>query len=125
MTQQRKKLLLIGGFIIALLITGFFGVRFVRRILYRPSREPIRGWMDIGYVSRAYGVPPYVLYAALNLPDDGPRDRRPLSEIAKTQNRSTEEVIQVLQERIARGPPWPPPPPRPKPGPPPTSQPVN
>ncbi len=112
MTQRRNRILLIAGLIVAVLITGFFGVRFVRRILYRPTREPIRGWMDIGYVSRAYDVPPYVLYTALNLPDPGRRDRRPISEIATAQNKSTEEVIAVLQERIARGPPWPPPPPR-------------
>ena len=119
MTPKRKKILLIGGLIVALLITGFFGVRFTRRILYRPTREPIRGWMDVGYVGRAYGVPPYVLYAALGLPDNGPRDRRPLSEIAKAQNRTTDEVIKILEERIARGPPWPPPPPPPKREPPP------
>ncbi len=119
MTQRRKTVLLVAGLLFALLITGWFGMRFVRRILYRPTHEPIRGWMDVGYVGRAYDVPPYVLYAALGLPDTGPRDRRPLSEIAKAQNRTTEEVIQILQERIARGPPWPPPPPRPTAPPPP------
>ena len=120
MTLGRKKLLLIAGLVVAVLITGFFGVRLVRRILYRPTREPIRGWMDVGYISRAYDIPPYVLYAALNLPDTGPRDRRPLSEIAAAQNKSTEAVITVLEDRIARGPPWPPPPPRPTREPPPT-----
>jgi hypothetical protein len=102
MSEQRKRLLLIGTFIIALLITLFFGVRLVRRILYRPTREPIRAWMNIGYVARAYGLPPQVLEEALGLPPGPPPDRRPLSEIAKAQNRTTDEVIQILEKAIAQ-----------------------
>jgi hypothetical protein len=112
MSQQHKRLLLIGSFVIALLITLFFGVRLVRRILYRPTREPIRAWMNIGYVARAYGVPPRVLEEALGLPPGPPPDRRPISEIAKAQNRTTAQVIQILEKAIeqARPPKHPPPP---------------
>jgi len=99
MSQQRKRFLLTGGFVLALLITLFFGVRLVRRILYRPTNEPIRAWMHIGYIARAYGVPPPVLEAALDLPP-GPPDRRPLSEIARAQNRTTSEAVQILEAAI-------------------------
>lgn len=114
MSQQRKRLLLLGTFIVALTITLFFGVRLVRRILYRPTREPIRAWMNIGYVARAYGVPPPVLEKALGLPPGPPPDRRPISDIAKAQNRTTSEVIQIIEKAIAEARPpdhHPPPPP--------------
>ena len=113
MSPQRKRFLLIGGFSIALLITLFFGARLVWRFIDRPTREPIRSWMNVGYVAHAYGVPPYVLEEALGLPTVPPPDRRPLSEIAQSQNRTTDELIQILEARIAQGPPWPPPPPPP------------
>ncbi len=114
MSQQRKRLLLLAAFTVALSITLFFGVRLVRRVLYRPTFEPIRAWMNIGYVARAYGVPPRVLEEALGLPPGPPPDRRPLSEIAKAQNRTTDEVIQILEKAIAEARPpnhHPPPPP--------------
>src|SRR5262245_8470873 len=118
MSQQRKRLLLLSGFIIALIITLFFGVRLVRRILYRPTREPIRAWMNIGYVARAYGVPPRVLEEALGLPPGPHPDRRPISAIAKAQNRSTDEVIQILEQAVAQArPPGRHPPPLPTPTP--------
>ena len=119
MSQQRKRLLLISGFVIALLITLFFGVRLVRRILYRPTREPIRAWMNLGYIAHAYGVSPRVLEDALGLPPGPPPDRRPISQIAKVQNRTTAEVIQILETAIeqARPPKHPPPPAKPSPTP--------
>jgi len=123
MSPKRKRLLLLSGFIIALLITLFFGVRMVRRILYRPTYEPIRVWMSVGYVAHAYGVPPHVLEQALGLPPGPPPDRRPISEIAKAQNRSTDQVIEILQQAIAQAKPPghhppPPPPTTPQPSPP-------
>ena len=119
MTQQRKRLLLIGAFVLALAITLFFGLRFARRVINRPTRDPIRAWQDIGYISRAYGVPPRVLEEALGLPQGPPPDRRPIGEIASAQNRTTTEVMQILETRIARErppPPAPPPPRQPPPG---------
>ena len=100
MSQQRKRILLIGGLVLALVITLFFGSRFVRRILFRPSREPIREWMSVGYIARAYGVQPPVLEQALGLPPGPPPDRRPISEIAKAQNKTSAEVIAILEKAI-------------------------
>ena len=70
-----------------------FIVRAVRPAIYwhYHQDEPIRGWMNVGYVAHSYHVPPHVLYRALGLPHKPP-DKRPLREIAKAQNRSMDEI---------------------------------
>jgi hypothetical protein len=109
-SQRRQRLLLIGGLVLALLITGFFAWRAVHRFVDRPTNEPIREWMNIGYVAHSYHVRPDVLWRALNLPDKGPPDRRPITKIAKELNLSSTEVITRLQAAIAKErPPKPPP----------------
>jgi hypothetical protein len=110
--------LLIGAFVIALVITLFFGFRLVRRILFRPSREPIREWMDVGYIARAYGIPPHVLEETIGIPYGPPPDRRPIGVIAREQGKTAAELVQLIQDRINKGPPYPPPPTRPPPDPP-------
>lgn len=100
-------------FLVALIVTGFFGVRAVRRAVYwRNHRdEPIRAWMSVHYVARSYRVPPYVLYKAIGLPPQS-RDKRPLREIAREQNRPVSALIVELQNAIVHSrPPYPPPPP--------------
>ena len=89
----------------------FFVVRAVRPAIYwhYHQDEPIRGWMNVGYVAHSYHVPPYVLYQALGLPH-GPPDKRPLRQIAKEQNRSMDDIRAVLLEAIVHArPPYPPP----------------
>ena len=117
---NRRRLALVSGLIVAAAITLFFGARLVGRIINRPTYEPIRAWMSVQYVARSYGVPPHVLQTELGLPVLPP-DRRPLQEIATEQNRDVNELIRILEERIKRGPPFPPPPPpeppRPRPTP--------
>lgn len=107
--------LVLAVFVLALVLTGFFAVRTVRRAVYwRNHRdEPIRPWMSVRYVSRSYRVPPHVLYKAIGLPPLV-RDRRPLREIAREQNRPVETLIEELQNAIVHSrPPYPPPPPPP------------
>lgn len=102
-------------FVVALVVTGFFAVKTVRRAIYwRNHRdETIRPWMSVRYVSRSYRVPPHVLYQAIGLPPMA-HDRRPLREIAREQNRSVEALINELQNAIVHSrPPYPPPPPPP------------
>ncbi len=106
-TQQRNRSLLIVGLIAALVITLVFGLRLVGRLAHRPLREPIRPWMSVPQVAHANHVPPEILFEALGLPATRPPDLRPIGEIARTQNRSVEEVIRILEERIQRGPPDP------------------
>ncbi|HEY0386475.1 MAG TPA: hypothetical protein VGC64_10710 [Pyrinomonadaceae bacterium] len=98
-------------FLLALALTGLFGVRAVRRAIYwRNHRdEPIRAWMSVGYVAHSYHVPPHVLYQAIKV-EPVPHDRRPLRELAHEQNRSVETLIAELQEAIIHArPPYPPP----------------
>jgi len=105
------------AFALVLSVTGFFAVRTVRRAVYwRVHRdEPIRPWMSVPYVAHSYRVPPHVLYEALGIPFPL-RDRRPIRQIAREQNRPVTEVISVLETAIARArshEPGAPPPPRP------------
>jgi hypothetical protein len=102
--------LLLAIFLLAIVVTGFFAVRTVRRAIYWQAHrdEPIRPWMSVRYVSRSYRVPPELLYRAINL-EPVPHDRRPLREIAREQKRPVETLIIELQEAIksfrAHGPP--------------------
>lgn len=93
--------LLLAVFLLALVVTGFFAVRGVRRAIYWHNHrdEPIRPWMSVRYVARSYRVPPPLLYEAIGL-QPVPHDRRPLRQIAREQNRSVETLIQDLQEAI-------------------------
>ena len=104
------------AFLLAVFAAGFFAVRTVRHAIYwsQHKDETIRPWMSVPYVSRSYRVPPHVLYQAIGL-SPAPRDRRPLREIAREQNRPVDALILELQdainaERQQRHPPPPPPP---------------
>jgi hypothetical protein len=90
------------AFLLALSVAVFFVVRAVRPMIYwhYHQDEPIRGWMNLGYVAHSYHVPPHVLHSALGLPDKP--DRRPLREIAKEQNRSMDEIRTALLEAIVQ-----------------------
>jgi hypothetical protein len=99
MRVSRQRIILIAGLTLALAFTLFFGFRFARRILFRPSREPIRAWQSLPYIARSYGIPPKALHDALGLPQDQP-DRRPIGEIARSLNRNVDEMIAVIEKRI-------------------------
>ena len=101
------------SFLMAVSVTVFFVVRAVRPMIYwhYHQDEPIRAWMNVGYVAHSYHVPPHALYQALDLPHKPP-DKRPLREIAKAQNRSMDEIRTLLMDAIVHArPPYPPPPP--------------
>lgn len=105
-TERMRKLgwhqwLLLLLFLLALVATGLFAVRAVRRAIYwRYHRdETIRPWMSVRYVSRSYSVPPPVLYRAIKV-EPITRDRRPLRELAREQNRPVSELIAELEEAI-------------------------
>jgi hypothetical protein len=103
------------AFLMSLSVGIFFVVRAVRPAIYwhYHKDEPIESWMSVGYVAHSYHVPPHVLFLALGLPHKPP-DKRPLSEIAKAQNRSMDEIKTVLLDAIVHArPPYPPPPPPP------------
>ena len=91
------------AFLLSLSLGIFFVIRAVRPAIYwhYHQDEPIRGWMNVGYVAHSYHVPPYVLHQALGLPEK-PHDKRPLREIAKAQNRSMDEIRTALLEAIVQ-----------------------
>jgi hypothetical protein len=111
-----RQWVVVGLFLLALVGTGLFATRTVRRAIYWHTHrdEPIRPWMSVPYVSHSYRVPPYVLYQSIGLQPQ-PRDRRPLREIAREQNRPVEDLIKQLEDAIVHSrPPYPPPPPPPE-----------
>lgn len=111
-----RQWLVVLAFVLVVSFTGLFAVRTVRRAIYwhYHQDEPIRPWMNLGYIAHSYSVPPWVLHQALGLPQKP--DRRPVREIARAQNRPVDEVIAVLQNAIVHSrPPYPPPGPPPPP----------
>jgi len=104
-----RQWLVVALFLVAVVVTSLLMVRAVRRAVYwRFHRdEPIRAWMSVPYVAHSYRVPPHVLYKAIGLPQDK-RDKRPLREIAREQNRPVEILITELQDAITHSrPPYP------------------
>jgi hypothetical protein len=117
-----RRWLVVLAFVLVVSFTGFFAARTIRRAVYwhYHQDEPIRPWMNLGYIAHSYNVPPWVLHRALGLsPQPGKSDRpdrRPIREIAREQNRSVAEVIALLQDAIVHvRPPYPPPGPPPPP----------
>jgi hypothetical protein len=98
-----QQWVVIAAFLLVLGFTGLHAFRAARDAIYWSYHrdEPIRAWMNVGYVAHSYHVPPPVLYEALGVPHV-PHDKRPIREIAREQHRSVNEVIAVLQEAIVR-----------------------
>ena len=98
---RRHRLVFGIGLIVALMMTTIFTVRAFHQLSRIRSRadEPIRPWMTVPYIARSYGVPPPVLFEALDL-QPGPDALRPIGRIAKAQNRPVEAVINTLMDAI-------------------------
>ena len=94
-----KQWLFILGFIVSLVIVVVFALQAFRHAPRPRADEPIRAWMTVPYVSHSYHVPDYVLYQALGI-QGIPRDRRPLTIIARQQKRTVASVIAALQQAI-------------------------
>jgi hypothetical protein len=113
----RREWFLLLLFLVVLIVTGLFVARAVRRAAYWHEHrdEQIRPWMSVHYVARSNRVPPPILYQSIRA-EPIPRDRRPLREIAREQNRSVDTLISELQQAIvdfrkSHPPPGGPPPP--------------
>jgi hypothetical protein len=96
-----KQWLILIAFVSVLGFTSFYIFRTVQFAVYWQQHRdvPISGWMNIGYVAHSYHVPPPELNKAVGLAPDE-RDRRPLAEIAKSQNRPFEELKIALEKAI-------------------------
>jgi hypothetical protein len=113
MALDRQQWLVVAVFLLLAGFTAFKAVDAARSVTYWHAHrdEPIRGWMNVGYVAHSYRVPPHVLSLALGLPHKPP-DQRPLRDIARMQHRSMGEIRAILQNAIVHArPPYPPPPP--------------
>lgn len=97
-----RQWLVLGALIFVLAMGAYYTFRVVRFAVYsRQSGEAmIRGWMSVRYVANTNRVPVTVLNGAIGLPADA-ADRRPLREIARSQNRSFEEIQVALANAIA------------------------
>jgi hypothetical protein len=92
--ERWKRRLLMALLILGILLTGMFGVRTVRSFMQFQGRglhmdvtdvEAIRGWMTIPYIAKAYRVPEEYLFAHLDIPPEGNRNKslaRLIQEIA-------------------------------------------
>jgi hypothetical protein len=103
--QRMRNWLIAAGLVLAMLATGIFATRLLRRFNDRPTYEPVAAWMSVPHVARAYGVPrPQIgeLYAAINEPapelgPGKPPDRRPIGEIANSAGKDSAALVQALQ----------------------------
>lgn len=107
-----RRTLLWVAFIVALLFTSMFALRFARQVrrFHGDSSKPVQPWMNIPFISRTYDVPPMALHEVLGLPPDV-RDPRPLNAIARSQGVAVSEIVarvQALIDRQAAPPPSPP-----------------
>jgi hypothetical protein len=111
-----RQWLVVLAFLLVVTATVVFAVRTIRPAIYwhYHQDEPIKEWMNVDYVAHSYKVPPHVLYIALGMPHKPP-DKRPLRDIAASQNRTMDQVREILLDAIIHArPPYPPPPPPPK-----------
>jgi hypothetical protein len=88
--DPRQRNFVIGLIIIGLMIIGFFGLRTARAFRQFHGHRPpppfatehvetdvslIRDWMTIPFISRMYHVPAPVLFNALEIPEQGNREK--------------------------------------------------
>lgn len=98
---SRKQWAILILFLLVVGFTGFYIYRTVERAAYwrQHQDQPLANWMGVGYIAHSYHVPPPVLYEAIRVKPE-PHDRRPLSQIAKAQNRPVEEIKIELEAAI-------------------------
>jgi hypothetical protein len=95
------------GFCVAIAATFFFAFRAGHTARhFRGQNEPIRGWMSVPFIAHSRHVREEPLFRAIHVQPD-PRDRRPLRDIARSENLPVGELIRELDQAVAstaRGP---------------------
>jgi hypothetical protein len=101
---SRNRWLLI-GFLIAVVLSLFFGVRALLFSLYwsDPAKrdQEIAGWMTPRYVAMSWDVPPEVVSSALDLPHDGTGRRVTLRDLAAERDGTVSDLAAELAAAIA------------------------
>jgi hypothetical protein len=91
------------GLALLLAISGTFlfasrAARQVRRI--RTENEPIQAWMSVPFIAHTHHVPASVLFDAIGVRPQQPRDQRSVRHIAHDVNRPVSELMARLQRAI-------------------------
>ncbi len=98
----KKHPVIMAAFLLMSVLTLALILRLVVSIAYWSTHRnlPVEGWMPLGYVSRSHDVPVEQLRRIADLPSDV-RDRRTISEIARSQGKTTPEFVIRIEEGIA------------------------
>ncbi len=101
---SRNRWLVI-GFLLAVLLSLFFGIRALMFSLYwsDPAKrdQDIAGWMTPRYVAMSWDVPPEVISEALNLPQDGTGRRVTLRDLAAERGQEVDDLTADLDAAIS------------------------
>jgi hypothetical protein len=100
--QTWRRTLAFGlAFVLAIAGTFVFAYRAGRRARhFRAENEPIRAWMTVPFIAHAHHLPAAVLFQAIGVDPQKPRDRRSVRHIAHDLNRPVPELIAQLQRAI-------------------------
>lgn len=100
---SRHRLLLL-GFVAALALTLFFGIKAALFALYwndpAHRNQTIQDWMTVRYVANSWRVPPDVIIDALSSPPE--QNGRPvrIQDIAAAEGLTIQELREVLDRAI-------------------------
>jgi hypothetical protein len=98
----RKHPYLLSGFVLAVAVVLFFATHLIVGMIYWSGhqREPVAGWMTVGYVAQSWHLDPREIDATAGLP---PPEGHPLSlnEIAKRRGVPVTDVIAEVEAAVA------------------------
>jgi hypothetical protein len=88
------------GFCLAIAATFFFAFRAGHTARhFRGQNEPIQPWMSVPFVAHSRHVREELLFRAIHV-QPNPRDRRPLRDIARSENLPVAELVRELDQAI-------------------------
>ncbi len=108
--SSKRSTIVIGLIVIGLAAVVFFGLRTMRAFReFRGHRPPplrpfatqhletdvdmIRDWMTIPFISRMYHVPPYMLFEALNIPEERNNKEKSLKQLNEEYYPQTDGIV--------------------------------
>lgn len=101
----RARPYLVSSFLLACVVTLFFGVRFVSKLVYWADpahhEQTVQGWMTVGYVARSWDLDAREIDEVAGLPLPKVKGHpQPLSEIAADRGVPVETVIDAVERAI-------------------------
>ena len=102
MGETWRRTLAVGlAFVVAITGTFVFASRAGRQARQiRTENEPISAWMSVPFIAHTHHVPASVLFQAIGVHPQEPRDRRSVRHIAHDLKRPVPELIAQLQRAI-------------------------